>query len=76
MRSTGESFFDLALRMSMLHKNYFLSLHEPNAARLAEFAAEASESLEQQSRREAERQEDFEVYLARYYEGLASPAPQ
>jgi glutamate--cysteine ligase len=75
MRSTGESFFDLALRMSKLHKNYFLSLHEPNAARLAEFAADAGESLEQQSRREAERQEDFEVYLARYYEGLASPAP-
>ena len=70
MRSTGESFFDLALRMSQLHKNYFLSLHEPNAARLAEFAAEASDSLEQQARREAERQDDFDLYLSRYYDGL------
>ncbi len=71
MRSTGESFFDLALRMSNLHKNYFLSLHEPNPARLQEFAAEADVSLQQQVQKEGERQGDFDQYLARYYEGLA-----
>ena len=30
LESTGESFFDLALRMSRLHKDYFLALYPPN----------------------------------------------
>ena len=71
LRSTGESFFDLALRMSGLHKAYFLDLHVPNDARLDEFAAEAEESLEAQDRREAAEREPFEVYLAKYL-GAAS----
>ena len=33
----GESFFDLALRMSTTHKAYFLDLYPPNEERLAEF---------------------------------------
>jgi glutamate--cysteine ligase len=70
LRSTGESFFELALRMSNIHKNYFLSLYEPNPARLQEFADEAAASLEEQARRDAEPQEPFEDYLARYYAGL------
>ncbi|HYC08214.1 MAG TPA: glutamate--cysteine ligase, partial [Steroidobacteraceae bacterium] len=43
--SAGESFFDLALRMSATHKAYFLDLYPPNEERLGEFAAEAAESL-------------------------------
>lgn len=69
LRGTGESFFDLALRMSTLHKNYFLSLHEPNPTRLHEFATEASESLEQWQALEAEPQGDFDAYLQRYLRG-------
>ena len=30
LQDTGESFFDLALRMSAAHKAYFLDLHAPN----------------------------------------------
>ena len=37
LESTGESFFDLALRMSRLHKEYFLALYPPNVERQAEF---------------------------------------
>ena len=48
--ATGESFFDQALRMSTLHKDYFLDLYAPNEERLGEFAAEAAESLERQTR--------------------------
>jgi glutamate--cysteine ligase len=66
MRQTGESFFDLALRMSKMHKDYFLDLHPPNERRLAEFASAARESHEEQSRIEAADKMDFDTYLARY----------
>ena len=67
LRSTGESFFELALRMSATHKAYFLDLYTPNPERLAEFASEAEQSLEQQRALEAAEQEPFEQYLARYF---------
>jgi glutamate--cysteine ligase len=66
MRQTGESFFQLALRMSNLHKDYFLGLYPPNQSRLAEFAAEAQESLEAQRNIEAADTVDFDTYLGRY----------
>jgi glutamate--cysteine ligase len=66
MRQTGESFFQLALRMSNLHKDYFLGLYPPNERRLAEFAAAAVESHEAQARIEASEDTDFDTYLARY----------
>jgi glutamate--cysteine ligase len=66
MRQTGESFFQLALRMSKLHKDYFLDLYPPNGRRLAEFAAAAGESHERQTRIEASDKIDFDTYLARY----------
>jgi glutamate--cysteine ligase len=66
MRQTGESFFDLALRMSKLHKDYFLGLYPPNARRLDEFAAAAEESHEAQGRIEAADTVDFDTYLAQY----------
>jgi glutamate--cysteine ligase len=67
LATTNESFFELALRMSMMHKEYFLQLYPPNQARLAEFAAQASESLEKQRNIEARDKESFEEYLARYF---------
>ena len=66
LRDTGESFFELALRMSRQHKNYFLDLYPPNAARLAEFANEASESLEAARAIEAATTGSFDAYLAQY----------
>ena len=66
MRQTGETFFQLARRMSKLHKDYFLGLYPPNESRLAEFAAAAQESHAAQQRIEAADDTDFDTYLARY----------
>jgi glutamate--cysteine ligase len=66
MRQSGESFFALALRMSKLHKDYFLGLYPPNERRLADFASAARESREAQARIEAADKLDFDSYLARY----------
>ena len=67
LRTTGESFYDLALRMSGLHKAYFLDLYPPNDARLREFAAEAEESVEKQRSIEAADRDSFETYLGEYF---------
>ena len=66
MRQTGETFSQIALRMSNLHKDYFLGLYPPNERRLAEFAAAAEESHAAQRRIEATDTLDFDTYLARY----------
>jgi glutamate--cysteine ligase len=66
MRQTGETFFELAQRMSRLHKEYFLGLYPPNERRLAEFAAAARDSHEAQARIEAGDKVDFDTYLAGY----------
>jgi glutamate--cysteine ligase len=50
-----------------MHKEYFLELYPPNEERLAEFAAEATESLARQRKIEAADNESFEKYLARYF---------
>jgi len=67
MRTTGESFFSFALRMSGEHKAYFLELHSPNEALQQAFAREAGESLRQQSQIEASDTLGFDAYLARYF---------
>jgi glutamate--cysteine ligase len=67
LRRSGESFADLALRMSLAHKAYFLSLHPPDVARLAQFRREADESLAEQRGLESTQREVFEVYLDRYF---------
>jgi glutamate--cysteine ligase len=67
MQSNGESFADMALRMSRLHKAYFLDLYPPNEQRLAEFGAEAAESLERQAAMEAADCITFDQYLADYF---------
>jgi glutamate--cysteine ligase len=64
--TTGESFFDFGLRMSALHKAYFLELYPPNEQRLAEFRNEADESLEAQARIEASDRMSFDEYLQKY----------
>ena len=66
LTTTDESFFDLALRMSATHKAYFLDLYPPNESRLADFAAAAQESHEEQARIEAADRVDFDTYLAHY----------
>jgi glutamate--cysteine ligase len=66
LESTQESFFDLALRMSRLHKEYFLALYPPNVERQAEFRAEAEESLRAQVSIETADRLSFEQYLAEY----------
>lgn len=66
MRQTGESFLDLSLRMSNLHKDYFLGLYPPNERRLAEFASAAQESHEAQQQIEAHDKMDLDTYLAKY----------
>jgi glutamate--cysteine ligase len=66
LESTGESFFDLGLRMSRLHKEYFLALYPPNVDRQAEFQAEAVESLRAQDAVERSDKLSFEQYLAEY----------
>jgi glutamate--cysteine ligase len=63
----GESFFDLALRMSREHKAYFLDLYPPNEERLKEFASEAQESLRAQRAIETADRGTFEEYLQRYF---------
>lgn len=67
LTTTGESFFDLALRMSATHKAYFLDLYPPNGARLSEFAQEAEESIAKQQAIESSDRGSFEDYLARYF---------
>ncbi|HUN25595.1 MAG TPA: glutamate--cysteine ligase [Steroidobacteraceae bacterium] len=67
LQSTGEGFFDLALRTSEAHKSYFLELYPPNPGRLDELAGEARDSLEKQRALEATERESFEQYLARYF---------
>jgi glutamate--cysteine ligase len=67
LTTTGESFFDLALRMSATHKAYFLDLYPSNGDRLAEFRQEAGESLEKQRQIEASDSGSFEDYLSRYF---------
>jgi glutamate--cysteine ligase len=69
LESTGESFFDLSLRMSHLHKEYFLALYPPNVERQAEFRAEADESLRAQASVEAADRLSFEDFLAQYLAG-------
>ncbi len=69
LQQTGESFFDLALRMSATHKAYFLELYPPNEERLADFAAQAQESLDRQAAIEAGDKGTYEEYVARYFAG-------
>lgn len=67
LRTTGESFAQFALRMSRVHKAYFVDLYPPNEQRLAEFRAEAEESLERQASVEAADDMTFDQFLSKYF---------
>jgi glutamate--cysteine ligase len=66
IQGTGESFFDFALRMSQVHKSYFLDLYPPNEQQLESFRREAEASLERQADIERSDTLDFDTYLAKY----------
>src|SRR5690606_34566774 len=62
-----EDFFAMTLRMSGVHKDYFLALPLPNADRVAEFDNEARESHAKQARMEAAQTGSFEDYLGDWF---------
>jgi glutamate--cysteine ligase len=57
----------MALRMSRLHRDYFLSLAAPPLGRQSEFEEQARESLQRQAAVEAADTGTFEAYLAKYF---------
>jgi len=63
------SFFDLALAMSRMHRDYFRDLYPPNEGRLGELATEAVDSLREQRAVEAADTLPFAAFVARYFEG-------
>lgn len=69
MRRQGTSFFELALGMSRLHRDYFRDLHPPDERRLAELRTEARDSLEQQRAVEAADTLPFGEFVGRYLAG-------
>jgi glutamate--cysteine ligase len=66
LRSSGESFFDLALRTSAAHKTQMTDLPALDAARAAEFAADTTESLSKAEALERAPREDLDAYLDAY----------
>ncbi|MGC4029427.1 MAG: glutamate--cysteine ligase [Steroidobacteraceae bacterium] len=73
MATQGESFYDMALRVSRSHRDYLRELPPPNEGRLAEFTDEVRASLAQQAALEAaQRDEPFGQYLQRYFAGTGA----
>jgi glutamate--cysteine ligase len=62
-----ENFFELTLRMSRAHQDYFRALPAPNEGRLAEFEIGARESHVKQAAIEAAQTGSFEDYLAEWF---------
>jgi glutamate--cysteine ligase len=69
MRRQDMSFFDVALWMSRMHRDYFRELYPPNPGRLAELRDEAAASLEEQRAIEARDALPFGEFVARYTAG-------
>ncbi len=69
LTSQGVSFFELALGMSRLHRDYFRDLYPPNELRLAELRTEAQDSLAEQQAVEAADKLSFKVFVDRYLAG-------
>jgi glutamate--cysteine ligase len=67
LKTSGDSFFELGLRMSRAHSDYFLSLPAPNDGRLKEFENQAQESLVKQRAIESAQKGSFDQYLADYF---------
>jgi len=66
MRSEGEGFFHFAMRMSQQHQAYFSGC-KLDPERRAMFRRLTEESLERQKAMEADNDESFADYLARYF---------
>jgi glutamate--cysteine ligase len=69
MRRQQMSFFEVALWMSQMHRDYFRELYPPNPGRLAQLRAEAAHSLEEQRSIEARDSLPFAEFVARYTAG-------
>jgi glutamate--cysteine ligase len=69
LRRERVPFQELALAMSRMHRDYFRDLYPPNEARLAEFATEATDSLEKQRAVEAADTLPFADFVGRWFEG-------
>ncbi len=68
LQQTGESFQQLALRVSRQHRDHFRSLPDSPASRHQAFTAEAAESLQKLQQVEAvQRAESFDQYLNKYF---------
>ena len=76
MRDSGESFFRFGMRMSLEHKDYFLSLAEVGEGRRRQLHAEAVRSHEERAAIEAADRIDFAEYLDRYFAGTLEPRPR
>jgi glutamate--cysteine ligase len=69
LASQGVSFFELALGMSRLHRDYFRDLYPPNEQRLAELRTEAQDSLVEQKAIEAADKLPFRAFVNSYLAG-------
>jgi glutamate--cysteine ligase len=69
MRRQCMSFFDVALWMSEMHRDYFRELYPPNPGRLAELREEAAASLAEQRAVESRDTLPFGEFVARYTAG-------
>ncbi len=69
MEGEQAGFADLALSMSRMHRDYFRDLYLPNEGRLAELAAEAADSLEEQRRVEGADTLPFGEFVRRFFAG-------
>ncbi len=67
MQSTGESFYDLAARISAGYRDYFRDLAPLEPQRIAQFEHEVRESVEAHANVEASDRGDFRTYLAGYF---------
>jgi glutamate--cysteine ligase len=69
MRSQGEGFYAFARRLSQAHQQAFAG-RRLEAARQAELEGEVEDSLARQVQIEADDDQDFDSFLARYFAGL------
>jgi glutamate--cysteine ligase len=69
MRERKLGFFHLALAVSEQHRQYFMDLCPLPDAKQRLLSEEAQLSLQRLAELEAEKDEDFETYLKRYYDG-------
>ncbi len=67
LRSSGDSFYTFAMRMSQDYKRYFADIDEVDDARMEQLKQEARSSLTMQREIEANDSMSFEAYLEQYF---------